>query len=158
MTRKTKNIIKIVLGVITLIVVAVAIIMVNNNPNRKSEHMKVLSQVVDKFDPTKLNLTEAEQVQYEGVIMMGSGSSSNIMNKLVSPVFDVKSNGLWTVGYVHDRDWNFKRKVTTGYLNKIKVVDEQELMQAILEAHRSNAKAASNAVPPNQQQQGSPQQ
>ena len=140
MTRKTKNIIKITLGVITLFVVALACVMAWTNPDRE-EHKRVVAQIVNKYDMNKLNLTEAEREQYIGYVC--SGSSVNILRKEVMPRFVVDdNNALWSTGYIMIKGDNdsiiYKKKVTTGMFNKVRVVDEQELMQAILEAHRIN--------------------
>ncbi|MBP5688559.1 MAG: hypothetical protein IK100_00805 [Muribaculaceae bacterium] len=146
MTRRTKNIIKITLGLITLFVVAVALIMTWTNPS-KEDHKKVLAQVVNKYDVNKLNLTEAERDQYINYVCNGSGV--DILRKEVAPRFMVEDNTLWSVGYIYTKDDNgaflYKKKVTTGVFNKVSIVDEQELMQAILEAHRKNEQRTAEA-------------
>ncbi|MBO4723538.1 MAG: hypothetical protein J5629_11525 [Muribaculaceae bacterium] len=146
MTRGTKRIIKITLGVITLFVVALALIMTWTNPS-KEDHKKVLAQVVNKYDVNKLNLTEAERDQYINYVCNGSGV--DILRKEVAPRFMVEDNTLWSVGYIYIKDDNgafiYKKKVTTGFFNNVSIVDDQELMQAILEAHRKNEQRSAEA-------------
>ena len=142
MTRRVKNIIKITLGVIVLIVVTLAGIMAWTNPD-KEEHKTAVAQIVNKYDMNKLNLTEAERDQYINYVC--GGSSVNILAKEVMPRFVVDdNNALWSTGYIMVKDENdsivYKKKVTTGIFNKVSVIDEQELMQTLLEAHRINEK------------------
>lgn len=128
-------------------VVAIALIMAWTNPD-KEEHKKVVAQIVNKYDMSKLNLTEAERDQYINYVC--NGSSVNIMRKEVMPRFVVDdNNALWSTGYIMVNDGDsvvYKKKVTTGIFNKVNVIDEQELMQAILEAHRINEQHTATAA------------
>lgn len=153
MSRRIKNIIKITLGVITLLVIAIALIMAWTNPNRAEVHKRELAQVVNRFDINKLNLTEAERDQYNNY--MWSNTNPDILRKEVAPRFVVEDYGLWTSGFICIKDekgaFVYKKKVTTGVFNKISVVDEQELMQAILKAHRINEQRTAAAAAGKQQ-------
>ncbi len=147
MTRSVKNTIKIALGVITLAVVVLALIMTWTNPE-KDAHKKAVVQMVNKYDMNKLNLTEAERDQYINYVC--NGSSVDILRKEVMPRFMVDdNNALWSTGYIYIKDENgdfiYKKKVTTGMFNKVSIVDEQELMQTILEAHRINEQRTATA-------------
>lgn len=152
MTRRIKRIIKIALGVITLMVLALAFIMAGTNPS-KDEHKKVLAQIVNKYDMNKLKLTDAEREQYMNYVCNGSGV--NILRKEVMPRFMVEDNTLWSTGYIiveqQDGTFAYKKKVTTGLFNKVSAVDEQELMQYILEAHRINEQRTATAAGASQQ-------
>lgn len=148
MTRRVKNTIKIALGVITLALVALALIMAWTNPDKEA-HKKAVVQVVNKYDMNKLNLTDAERDQYINYVC--NGSSVNILRKEVMPRFMVDdNNALWSTGYIMVRDDNdsivYQKKVTTGIFNKVSVIDDQELMQAILEAHRINEQHTATAA------------
>ena len=148
MKRKVKNTIKITLGVITLIVVVVALIMAWTNPNRSEVHKRVVAQVVNKFDINKLQLTDAERDQYNNY--MWSNTNPDILRKEIAPRFVVEDYGLWTSGFICIKNENggfaYKKKVTTGMFNNVKVVNEQELMQYILEAHRINEQRTATAA------------
>ncbi len=147
MTRRTKNIIKITLGVITLVVISVALLMAWTNPDRAEVHKRVVAQVVNKFDMNKLNLTEPERDQYNNY--MWSNTNPDILRKEIAPRFLLEDYGLWSSGYIYIKDENgafvYKKKVTQGMFNKVSVVDEQELMQYVLEAHRINEQRTATA-------------
>ena len=153
MARRIKKIIKITLAVIVLFVVSLATIMACTNPDRAEVHKRMVAQVVDKYDMNKLNLTEAEREQYNNY--MWSNTNPNIFDKEVSPRFKVVPYGLWSNGYICVMDdkggFVYKKKVTTGVFNKVTIVDEEELMQAILEAHRINEQRTAGAVDDKQQ-------
>ena len=134
-------------------VVVLAAIMAWTNPDRAELHRKALAQVVDKYDMSKLNLTEAERDQYNSY--MWSNTNPDIFDKEVGSRFVVEPYGLWTSGFICVRDekggFIYKKKVTSGFFNKVSVVDEQELMQAVLEAHRINEQRTAAAVAPKQE-------
>ncbi len=147
MRRRTKNIIKIILGVTTLLVVALALVMAWSNPD-KDAHKKAVGKIVNNYDMNKLSLTDAERDQYINYVCNGSGV--DILRKEVMPRFMVEDNTLWSAGYICIKDDNggfiYKKKVTNGIFNKVSVIDEQELMQAILEAHRKNEQSTATAA------------
>ena len=146
--NRIKRIIKITLAVIVLFVVSLATIMACTNPDRAEVHKRLVAQVVDKYDMNKLNLTEAEREQYNNY--MWSNTNPNFFDKEVSPRFKVVPYGLWSTGYICVMDdkggFVYRKKVTSGMFGKVSVVDDEELMQAILDAHRINEQRTATAA------------
>lgn len=145
MKEKTKKKTKIALIVAFVLIAGISAALVATNPSDKSKHWKAVEEKInnEKFDISKLDLTEEEQTMYTSY-MSSSGTNANIMDKVVSHKFDVENYGFYSVGYIKVKGW--KKKISTGFLNKVSTIDANEIAQAILEAHRHEmAESAKNA-------------
>ena len=123
-----KKKIKKTLLVITLLFVALAVVMSMTNPST-SDHLKVVSDYLNKFDMSQIDLNEEEQAQYTAY--MSSGANANLMDKVVKPMFQVQDYGLWSVGKINDES------ITLGMFNKVMIIDEEEIPKALLNRSKS---------------------
>ena len=132
MKRKTKNIIKILLLVVVVLVAGLAIFMSYLNPSQY-DHLNALDTEISKYDMSQLNLTEEEQAQYNAY--MSSGVNTTIMRKVVKNLFRVEDYGIFSVGYIKGKD--IEKKVSFGIFNNVTISDADQLPQDILKAYRS---------------------
>ena len=132
MRRKTKKRIKIGLLVTVLVIGAAAFLLSTTTPTR-NDHLKEIAECINNCDWSQYELTEEEQAQYTAY--MSGGNNSNIMDKVVKPMFEVQDFGLWSVGTITSKD--FEKQVSIGYLGMVTLNDKDELPRAVLDAYRN---------------------
>lgn len=126
--KNIKKKVKITLLVIVLIAGAVAVAMSMTNPSN-SDHLNVISDYLNNYDWSQVELTEEQQAQYTA--FMSSGANANIMDKEVRPSFEVKDYGLWSVGMLKGKE------VTLGMFNKVVIVEGEEIPKILIEKTRT---------------------
>lgn len=127
--KNFKKKLKITLLVIVVLGGALAVAMSMTNPTN-SEHLSVISDYLNNYDWSQVELTEEQQAQYTA--FMSSGANANIMDKEVRPSFEVKDYGLWSVGTLKGKD------VTLGMFNKVVIIDGEEIPKVLIEQTRNS--------------------
>lgn len=122
--KNIKKKVKITLLVIVLLAGGVAVAMSMTNPTN-GDHLSVISEYLNSYDWSQVELTEEQQAQYTA--FMSSGANANIMDKEVRPSFQVRDYGLWSVGTLKGKD------VTLGMFNKVVIIDGEEIPKILIE-------------------------
>ena len=128
---KFKKKLKIALLVIVLLFGALAVAMSMTNPSN-SDHLSVISDYLNNYDWSQVELTEEQQEQYTA--FMSSGANANIMDKEVKPAFQVNDYGLWSVGTLKGKD------VTLGMFNKVVLLDGEDIPKLLIDRAENNDK------------------
>jgi hypothetical protein len=128
---KFKKKLKIALLVIVLLFGALAVAMSMTNPSN-SDHLSVISDYLNNYDWSQVELTEEQQAQYTA--FMSSGANANIMDKEVKPAFQVNDYGLWSVGTLKGKD------VTLGMFNKVVLLDGEDIPKLLIDRAENNDK------------------
>ena len=125
--KNIKKKVKITLLVIVLLAGGVAVAMSMTNATN-GDHLSVISDYLNSYDWSQVELTEEQQAQYTA--FMSSGANANIMDKEVRPSFQVRDYGLWSVGTLKGKD------VTLGMFNKVVIIDGEEIPKILIEQTR----------------------
>ena len=128
---KFKKKLKIALLVIVLLFGALAVAMSMTNPSN-SDHLSVISDYLNNYDWSQVELTEEQQAQYTA--FMSSGANANIMDKEVKPAFQVNDYGLWAVGTLKGKDG------ALGMFNKVVLLDGEDIPKLLIDRAENNDK------------------
>lgn len=123
MKKKIKRAILILAAL--LLVAGVALSVTNPSSN---DHLNVIAEYLSNYDMSQIDLNEEEQAQYTAY--MSSGANANLMDKVVKPMFRVQDYGLWSVGKINEKN------VTLGILNKVMIIDGDQIPKALVERNK----------------------